>query len=486
MDTDRRTFMTAAGSLAACASLSLLEGCAPSDKASAADLQPLGSGSFDPAAFMTRANADEEFLIAARYWDARLRLEIGERAYRAVIQRGAVAELAQVTAAEPSDITIAGPVEAWIDPRAVISTVIPSVSQLAQGLVIRGDMVSHVAPYQPAIIRLVGLVRAAAGTPSGDTLVKEVERQFDAATAHYVYVRIHGVQYRVYYEETGQGIPLVLQHTAGSDGRQWRHLLEDVEIQKRFRMIAYDLPFHGKSVPPTGVRWWETEYRLTTGLVMDSIVGITKALKLDRPVYMGCSIGGYLAPDLALYHPEHFRAVIGVNASIAGSNAPSRNPSAKADMDLAIGQRANVDTNYHPRINGSWIGTRMYEITSPVASESYRRETGWVYSQGGPGVFAGDLYYYTYDHDLSEGRAGQIDTSKVDVHFLSGEYDPSSIAGPMSMEALAAAIPGSTQAVIKGGSHFAMSDDYPRFREYLMPILDRIAAKHGAGSRSTS
>ena len=64
----------------------------------------------------------------------------------------------------------------------------------------------------------------------------------------------------------------MLQHTAGSDSRQWRHLLEDAEIQKRFQMIAYDLPFHGKSVPPSGVEWWDQEYRLTTGLVMDSIV----------------------------------------------------------------------------------------------------------------------------------------------------------------------------------------------------------------------
>ena len=38
-----------------------------------------------------------------------------------------------------------------------------------------------------------------------------------------VYVRIRGIQYRVYFEEAGQGMPMVLQHTAGSDSRQWRH-----------------------------------------------------------------------------------------------------------------------------------------------------------------------------------------------------------------------------------------------------------------------
>lgn len=35
-------------------------------------------------------------------------------------------------------------------------------------------------------------------------------------------------------------------------------------------------------------------------------------------------------------------------------------------------------------------------------------------------------------------------------------------------------IDGATYDVIEGGSHFAMSDDYPRFREYLLPVLDRV------------
>jgi hypothetical protein len=50
--------------------------------------------------------------------------------------------------------------------------------------------------------------------------------RFDAAVGRYIYLPIDGIEYRVYFEETGTGIPLLLQHTAGTDGRQWRHLLE--------------------------------------------------------------------------------------------------------------------------------------------------------------------------------------------------------------------------------------------------------------------
>jgi pimeloyl-ACP methyl ester carboxylesterase len=78
----------------------------------------------------------------------------------------------------------------------------------------------------------------------------------------YVHVEIDGEMHRIYFEESGAGIPLVCLHTAGSDGRQWRHLLADEEFTKKFRIIAFDMPWHGKSNPPDS--WTGGEYRLTT------------------------------------------------------------------------------------------------------------------------------------------------------------------------------------------------------------------------------
>ena len=59
---------------------------------------------------------------------------------------------------------------------------------------------------------------------------------------------------RIYFEEAGQGIPLVCLHTAGSDGRQYRGVLNDAAITRNFRVIAFDMPWHGKSSQPAGGR----------------------------------------------------------------------------------------------------------------------------------------------------------------------------------------------------------------------------------------
>ena len=102
-------------------------------------------------------------------------------------------------------------------------------------------------------------------------------------------------------------------HTAGADNKQWRHLLNDSEITRNFRVLAFDMPRHGKSLPPVG--WEREEYRLTTDAYIETILAFCDALALDKPVVLGCSIGGKIVLHLALRHPERFRALIGLEAA---------------------------------------------------------------------------------------------------------------------------------------------------------------------------
>lgn len=62
------------------------------------------------------------------------------------------------------------------------------------------------------------------------------------------------------------------QHTAGAHNHQWRGLLEDEEITANYRVIAYDLPRHGKSDPPENTEWWTEEYKLSADHYANFIV----------------------------------------------------------------------------------------------------------------------------------------------------------------------------------------------------------------------
>jgi pimeloyl-ACP methyl ester carboxylesterase len=279
--------------------------------------------------------------------------------------------------------------------------------------------------------------------------------RFDDIVGRYLHLSVDNVEYRVYFEEAGEGIPLLCQHTAGSDGRQYRHLLEDREISGDYRLIACDLPYHGKSIPPVGKNWWQEEYQLKKDFFMKFIVAFSKALDLDSPVFMGSSMGGHLAPDLALHYPDAFRAVIGLESAIATPGF-------------------YLDWFYHPRISNDFKASLMYGLMSPTSPEPFRRETAWCYSQGAPIVFKGDLYYYCVDHDLT-GQAQDIDTSKVAVYLLTGEYDFAS--PPFMSRMLADEIEGAKFIEMKGLGHFPMCEDYETFKKYLVPVLDEIKGK---------
>src|SRR5204862_8157388 len=114
--------------------------------------------------------------------------------------------------------------------------------------------------------------------------------EFEPIIGRYLSVDIDGATYRVHVEEAGQGVPLLCLHTAGADSRQYRHVLNDAEITGRFRVIAFDLPYHGRSTPADG--WWLKKYRLTTQNYLAMIRAGWLKLALDRPVVMGCSMGG--------------------------------------------------------------------------------------------------------------------------------------------------------------------------------------------------
>ena len=56
----------------------------------------------------------------------------------------------------------------------------------------------------------------------------------------YVRLTIEGVPHRIAFEEARRGTPLVCVHTAGSDSRQFRHLMNDAAITRDWRVIAFD------------------------------------------------------------------------------------------------------------------------------------------------------------------------------------------------------------------------------------------------------
>jgi pimeloyl-ACP methyl ester carboxylesterase len=282
---------------------------------------------------------------------------------------------------------------------------------------------------------------------------------FDPIVGRYVYLTLQGREHRVYFEEAGAGVPLLCLHTAGADGRQFRYMMTDPAITDHFRVISFDLPWHGKSTPPDG--WQDEEYRLTLDGYIEAIRAFRDALGLERPVVMGCSIGGRVVLSLAIRHAKEFRALIGLEAAAHQTPWYDR------------------DWLHRPDVHGGEVCAGFVSgLIAPQSPDAARWETLWQYMQGGPGVFKGDLYFYRLDSDLRD-MIGTVDTGICPLYLLTGEYDFS--CAPEDTAATAAAIPGAQMTVMRELGHFPMSENPHQFRTYILPVLDKIRAESRAG-----
>jgi pimeloyl-ACP methyl ester carboxylesterase len=273
--------------------------------------------------------------------------------------------------------------------------------------------------------------------------------KMEPIVGRYTTIRIMDTDCRVYFEEAGQGIPLVCCHTAAADGRQFRHLMNDKEITKNFRVLAFDYPWHGKSTPPVGFHKYE--YKLTTERYVETIRAFCRALELDHPVVMGCSIGGRIVLELAHAHGKEFRALIGLESA-----------------DYTQPWVEDLSYLYRPDVHGGeYCAAHCSGMVAPTSPDEYRHETLWMYMQSGPGVFKGDLYVYRVQMTL-----GDIDTTATPLYMLTGEYDYS--CTPEDTIRTASNIPGAKVTIMKDVGHFPMSENPTRFREYILPVLAEI------------
>lgn len=116
-------------------------------------------------------------------------------------------------------------------------------------------------------------------------------------------IHINGIDLN--YEIYGQGEPLLLIHGLGSSLHDWEKQVPD--FAKHFQVIACDVRGHGQTDKPPG------PYSIPQ--MTEDIVQFLLALEISRLHIVGVSMGGMIAYQLAVSHPQMVKRLVVVNCT---------------------------------------------------------------------------------------------------------------------------------------------------------------------------
>jgi hypothetical protein len=220
-----------------------------------------------------RVNSNEHLVWRGRYLTADIAVHIGSTAFLVRFEKGRVIECRKgVPLLWSTAFSIKGSAKAWAafwedTPKPGWHDIFAMHKQKEMSL--EGNLYPLMCNlgYMKDVLSLPRKrkpeSRLAQGPPAAAL------NQVEPIVGRYMTIRIMNDDCRIYFEEAGQGsIPLVCLHTAGTDCRQFRHILNDPEILKNYKVFAFDYPWHGKSNPPpastitsTSSRWNDTSRR---------------------------------------------------------------------------------------------------------------------------------------------------------------------------------------------------------------------------------
>ena len=107
---------------------------------------------------------------------------------------------------------------------------------------------------------------------------------------------------KLYYEEVGQGTPILFLHEFASDHRGWEPQMR--EFGKRHRCIAYSARGYTPSDVPADANAYSYLH------VMRDAVAVLDHLKIEAAHFVGLSMGGYTSLQVALNHPNRVRSML--------------------------------------------------------------------------------------------------------------------------------------------------------------------------------
>lgn len=263
---------------------------------------------------------------------------------------------------------------------------------------------------------------------------------------------------RLYYDERGEGPPLLLVHGLGSSSRDW---FEQVShFADRYRVLRIDLRGHGRSERPPG------PYHIAQ-FARDVAVGLRRLNAAPAHV-VGLSMGGMVALELAASAPALVRSLVITN-SVADTRLQTW-----ADLWFYVSRRVTVQVLGVRRV-GRLLAGRLFPKPN---QETHRREFVKRWSQNDK-----QAYLWSVDAIMGWSVMDRLPTISAPTLLVSSDQDYTPVS---AQNRIVARMPNAELAVVEDARHALPVEKPDAFNALVEAFLSRVDGPEKGQSRASA
>ena len=270
---------------------------------------------------------------------------------------------------------------------------------------------------------------------------------------------------QLYYEEHGQGEPLLLIMGLGASTLSWSEQIPT--FGREFRVIAFDNRGAGRSDKPA------VPYSIA--LFADDTAGLLDALGIDSAHVYGQSMGGFIAQELALRHPQRVRTLVLGSTSCGGRKAVAGSPENVAFIGMmnTLTPREAAEKGLYLLYSDEFIACHHDALIERSLREAELRSPLDAFGRQVQAAVRHNTF-----HRLPDVRCPTL--------VITGANDK--VVPEDNSRILAERIPGAELAVLPGAGHGYLMEKAAESNAIVLEFLrrHRRAATSPAASRSTT